>query len=104
MTGRRQQLAAFTTQLPVNSRLRALQTTRIAHSEDDCGCSTKMDIASIPKVDSVVLMGLDFSMRPDSVRYELSKGFIKPAPEQFVMHKIKSLALMVYEQGKFAPL
>lgn len=63
-----------------------------------------MDIAAIPKVESIVLMGLDFSMRPENVRFEASNGFITPLPANIVMHKIKSLALMVYEQEKLTPL
>ena len=54
-----------------------------------------MDIAAIPRMKSVVLTGLDFSMKPEKAGYEVSKGFIKPFPEIKVMHTIKSLAMMV---------
>ena len=59
-----------------------------------------MDIQNIPRLESVVLTGLDFSMKPDKARYEAQKGFIKPFPEIKVMHQIKSLAVMVYNQEK----
>ena len=54
-----------------------------------------MDIGAIPRINSVVLTGLDFSMRPERTRYEVTQGFIKPFPEIKVMHTIKSLAVMV---------
>ena len=62
-----------------------------------------MDIASIPRIDSVVLTGLDFSMKPESARFEADKGFIKPFPEIKVMHQVKALAVMVYNQEKMTP-
>ena len=63
-----------------------------------------MDLSSIPRVHSVMLMGLDFSMRPENVRFEVSKGFIRPLPEAKVMHEIKKFAILVYNQEKFTPL
>ena len=51
-----------------------------------------MDIAAIPRVNSIVLTGLDFSMKPELASYESSKGYIKPFHEIKVMHLIKSLA------------
>lgn len=104
MTKTREQLSAFTGKLPPTSRLRACETVRIPFSKEGRDFSVKMDIASIPKVESVVLTGLDFSMRPANVRYELSKGFIAPLRENRVTHLIKGLAVMVYNQEKFTPL
>ena len=104
MTDRRQNLAAFTTNLPATSRLRAVQPAQIFCSKIGRDFSVKMDIASIPKVDSVSLMGLDFSMRPEKVRYEVHQGFISAAPEHFAMHTIKSIAIMVYQQERFTPM
>lgn len=62
-----------------------------------------MDIATLPRINSIVLTGLDFSMKPDRARFEAEKGFIKPFPEIKVMHQIKSLAVMVYNQEKLIP-
>lgn len=56
--------------------------------------SPKMNIAAVPRIDSIVLTGLDFSMKPENARYEADKGFIKPFPEIKVMHTLKSLAVM----------
>ena len=64
---------------------------------------TTMDITAIPRINSVILTGLDFSMKPDAARYEADKGFIKSFPEIKVMHQIKSLAIMVYNQEKMTP-
>lgn len=104
MTDRRQSLAAFTSNLPATSRLRAVQPVKIYCSKIGRDVSVKMDIASIPKVDSVPLMGLDFSMRPEKVRYEIHQGFTSAAPERFAMHTIKSIAIMVYQQERFTPM
>lgn len=104
MTDKHQHLAAFTTNLPPTSGFRAVQTARIPCSKMGRDFFVKVDIAATPKVDSVALMGLDFSMRPENVRYEVSKGFLTPAPEDFSMHKIKSLAILLYEQERFTPL
>ncbi|KAK3698560.1 hypothetical protein LTR37_016887 [Vermiconidia calcicola] len=62
-----------------------------------------MNIAAVPRIDSIVLTGLDFSMKPENARYEADKGFIKPFPEIKVMHTLKSLAVMVYNQEKLTP-
>jgi len=51
-----------------------------------------MDIAAIPRIDSIVLTGLDYSMKPEHVRFEISRGMIKPFHDLKVMHLIKSLA------------
>lgn len=104
MTDRRKQLAAFTSRLPSTSRLRAAQKVRIQSSKEGRNLSVKMDISLIPRVDSVVLMGLDFSMRPQNVRFEVSKGFIRPMEEDRVMREIKNLALMVYEHERLTPM
>lgn len=63
-----------------------------------------MDISAVPRINSIVLTGLDFSMKPERARYEVEKGFIKPFPEVKVMHQIKSLAIMVYNQEKMTYL
>ncbi|KAK5171704.1 uncharacterized protein LTR77_003340 [Saxophila tyrrhenica] len=63
---------------------------------------TDLDIAAAPLTDMVVLTGLDYSMRPSNVRMEAEKGWIKPFPEIKVMHQIKSLAVVVYNQEKLA--
>lgn len=104
MTDKRKALSEFTGNLPPTSRLRACQTHRVASSRQGRDYYVKMDIASIPKIQAVILMGLDFSMRPERVRYELTKGFIAPLREDRVMHKMKTHALMVYNQEKFTPL
>ena len=62
-----------------------------------------MDIASIPRIESIVLTGLDFSMNPEKARCEVERGFIVGFPEIKVMHIIKSLAVMVYNQEKMTP-
>jgi len=51
-----------------------------------------MDIASVPRVNSIVLTGLDYSMKPEHVRFEISRGMIEPFHDLKVMHLIKSLA------------
>ena len=62
-----------------------------------------VDIASIPRVESIVLTGLDFSMKPERARYEVEQGFIRGFPEVKVKHIIKALAVMVYNQEKMTP-
>ena len=73
------------------------------HVEYESKCENKMDIESIPRIESIVLTGLDFSMKPERARYEVQQGFIKGLPETKVMHIIKSLAVMVYNQEKMTP-
>lgn len=104
MTDKRKQLSAFTGSLPPTSRLRACQTIRIAYSKEGRNFSVKMDIASIPKVESVMLMGLDFSMRPEHARFEVTKGFIRPLAEDRVRYKISEYALFVYNQERFSSM
>lgn len=101
---KRQKLAAFTSKLPPTSRLRAAPTICIPGSKEGRDFSVKMDVTSVPRVESVALLGLDFSMRPENVRFEASKGFIKPLPEQQAMDQIRSLAMLVYDQEKFTAL
>ena len=72
-------------------------------SKCESKCEDTMDIASIPRIESIVLTGLDFSMNPEKVRFEAQKDFIKGLPETKVMHIIKSLAVMVYNQEKMTP-
>lgn len=75
-----------------------------ARSRLDCAQQVdKMDIANIPRLGTVVLTGLDFSMKPEHARYEADNSFIKPFPEIKIMHQIKSLAVMVYNQEKLTP-
>ncbi|KAF2486764.1 hypothetical protein BDY17DRAFT_321529 [Neohortaea acidophila] len=62
-----------------------------------------MDLKTIPRMNSIVLTGLDYSMKPEHVRFESSKQFITPFPQIKVMHLIKSLALMIYNQEKLIP-
>lgn len=57
-----------------------------------CKHTDSMDIAVIPGISSVVLTGLDYSMKPEHVRFEISRGMIKPFHDLKVMHLIKSLA------------
>lgn len=61
------------------------------------------NISAIPRIDSVVLTGLDYSMNPENARFEADKGFIKAFPEIKVMHQLKALAIMVYNQEKMTP-
>lgn len=63
-----------------------------------------VDIESIPRVESVVLTGLDFSMNPERVRYEVEKGWIRPLPEARVKHLIKTLAKMIHHQEHSTPV
>ena len=63
----------------------------------------EITVEDIPTMDSVVLTGLDFSMRPERVRYEVAQGFIRPLSEANVKHQIKCLAILVYNQMYFTP-
>ena len=54
-------------------------------------------------MDSIVLTGLDLSMRPERVHYEVQQGWVKPLPEVKVKHLIKSLTILVYNQMYLTP-
>lgn len=104
MSERRQPLTEFVSKLKPDSRLRTLQSAREAASADTSDPPANMDKPSKQIQDSVSPRGLDTSMRPEKVRYEASKGWINMMPEHIVMHQIKRLAIMVYEQEKFTAL
>lgn len=48
---------------------------------------------------SVILTGLDASMKPGIARSAAAHGFIKPFPEAKVIHQIKTLAITICKQG-----
>ena len=70
----------------------------------EIGMEPATTVENIPTVESVALSGLDFSMRPDRVRYELQQRWIVSFPEVKVKHIIKSLTIMVYNQMYLTPI
>ena len=104
MAQQRPRLGEFTRNLPGGSKLKAFKTVQMPSMAFGDETPAAVDVNSIAKLDKIVLTGLDFSMRPEKARYEATKGFIKPLPEQMVMHRIKSLAIVVYNQEKMTPM